>query len=100
MLRLHHGGSVVLLLLLLTARGGGEIGTATSGLVGCSSGAAVLSQLQHRPVALATGGTVKAVGPVVMDPLVVAEVPGQAEGLPTQVAHVALLTMDPHVVTQ
>lgn len=98
MLRLHHGGSVIL--LLLTARCSGEIGTATSRLVGCSSGAAVLSQLQHRPVALAAGGTIETVGPIVMDPLVVAEVPGQAEGLPTQVTHVALLTVDPHVVAQ
>lgn len=30
----------------------------------------------------------------------VTEVPGQAKGLPTQVAHVALLTVDSHVVAQ
>lgn len=60
----------------------------------------MLSQLQHGPVALAAGGTVEAVGPVIVDPLVVAEVPGQAEGLPAQVAHVALLTVDSHVVAQ
>lgn len=69
-------------------------------LVGRSSGAAVLSQLQHRPVAFAAGGAVEAIGSVVVDPLVVAEVPGQAKGLPAQVAHVALLTVDPHVVAQ
>ena len=60
----------------------------------------MLGQLQHGPVALAAGGTVEAVGPVVVDPLVVAEVPGQTEGLPAQVAHVALLTVDSHVVAQ
>lgn len=60
----------------------------------------MLGQLQHGPVALAAGGTVKAVGPVIMDPLVVTEVPGQAEGLPAQVAHVALLTVDSHMVAQ
>lgn len=60
----------------------------------------MLSQLQHGPVALAAGGTVKAVWSVIMDPLVVAEVPGQAEGFPAQVTHVALLTVDSHMVTQ
>lgn len=60
----------------------------------------MLGQLQHGPVALAAGGTIEAVGPVVMDPLVVAEVPGEAEGLPTQVAHVTLLTVDSHMVSQ
>lgn len=60
----------------------------------------MLSQLQHGPVALAAGGTVEAVWSIVVDPLVVAEVPGQAEGLAAQVAHVALLTVDSHVVTQ
>lgn len=69
-------------------------------LVGCSSGAAVLSQLQHGPIALAAGGTVEAVRPVVVDPLVVAEVPGQAEGFAAQVTHVALLPVDSHVVAQ
>lgn len=69
-------------------------------LVGRSSGATVLSQLQHGPVALAAGGTVEAVWSVIVDPLVVAEVPSQAKGLPTQVAHVALLTVDSHMVTQ
>lgn len=60
----------------------------------------MLGQLQHGPEALAAGGAVEAVGPVVVDPLVVAEVPRQAEGLPTQVTHVALLTVDPHVIAQ
>lgn len=72
----------------------------TTHLAGCRGRAAVLSQFQHGPETLAAGGTVEAVGPVVVDPLVVAEVPGQAEGLPTKVAHVALLPMDSHVVTQ
>ncbi len=44
-------------------------------LVGCSSSAAVLGQLQHGPVALAAGGTIKAVRPVIVDSLVVAQVP-------------------------
>lgn len=69
-------------------------------LVGCSGGAAVLGQFQHGPVALAAGGTVKAVRPIVVDPLVVTEVAGQTEGLPAQVAHVALLTVDSHMVAQ
>lgn len=69
-------------------------------LVGRSSSTPVLGQLKHGPVALAAGGTVKAVGPIIMDPLVVAEVPGQSEGLPAQVAHIALLTMDSHVVAK
>lgn len=60
----------------------------------------MLGQLQHGPVALAAGGTVKAVGPIIMDPLMVAEVSGQAEGLPTKVTHVALLTVNSHMVTQ
>lgn len=30
----------------------------------------------------------------------VAQVPSQTEGLPTEVAHVALLPVDPHVVAQ
>lgn len=60
----------------------------------------MLGQLQHGPVALAARGAVEAVGPVVVDPLVVAEVPGQAERLPAQVAHVALLPVDSHVVAQ
>lgn len=60
----------------------------------------MLGQLQHGPVALATGRTVEAVGPVVVDPLVVSEVPGKAEGLAAQVAHVTLLTMDSHVVAK
>lgn len=60
----------------------------------------MLGQLQHGPVALAARGAVEAVGPVVVDPLVVAEVPGQAEGLAAQVAHVPLLPVDPHVVAQ
>lgn len=60
----------------------------------------MLGQLKHGPVALAAGRAVKAVGPIVMDPLVVAEVPGQAEGLPAQVTHVALLTVDSHMVAQ
>lgn len=78
MLRLHHGVSTVLLrlLLLLTARIGREIGTTTARLVGCSSTAPVLGQFQHGPVALAAGGTVKAVGPIIVDPLVVPQVPG------------------------
>lgn len=112
MRRLHHGVSAVLLLLLLlllllAAMTSGVIGptttaaaAATTGLVGHGGSAAVLGQLQHGPVALAAGGTVEAVGPVVVDPLVVAEVPGQTEGFPTQVAHVALLTVDSHVVAQ
>lgn len=45
-------------------------------LIGRSSGTPVLGQLKHGPVAFAAGGAVKAVGPIVMDPLVVAEVPG------------------------
>lgn len=45
-------------------------------LVGCSCSAAVLCKLQHGPVALTAGGTVEAVGPIIVDPLVVAEVPG------------------------
>lgn len=69
-------------------------------LIGHSSGAPVLGQLKHGPVALAAGGAVEAVGPIIMDPLVVAEIPGQAERLPAQVTHVALLTMDSHVVAQ
>lgn len=69
-------------------------------LIGRSGAAAVLCQLQHGPVALTAGGTVEAVRPVVMYPLMVSEVPSQAEGFPTQVAHVALLTVDPHVVAQ
>lgn len=60
----------------------------------------MLGQLQHGPVALAAGRTVEAVGPVVVDPLVVPEVPGEAEGLPAQVAHVTLLTVDSHVVAK
>lgn len=60
----------------------------------------MLGQLQHGPVALAAGGAVEAVGPVVVDPLVVTEIPGEAESLPAQVAHVALLTVDSHVVAQ
>lgn len=60
----------------------------------------MLRQLQHGPVALAAGRTVEAVGPVVVDPLVVSEVPGKAKGLPTQVAHVTLLTVDSHVVAK
>ena len=72
----------------------------TTHLVGHGSTAAVLGQLQHGPVALAAGGTVEAVGPIVVDPLVVAEVPGQAERLPAQVAHVTLLAVDSHVVAQ
>lgn len=60
----------------------------------------MLGQLQHGPIALAAGRTVKAVGPVVVDPLVVPEVPGEAEGLPAQVAHVTLLTVDSHVVAK
>lgn len=69
-------------------------------LAGRGGGAAVLGQLQHGPVALATGRTVEAVGPVVVDPLVVSEVPGKAEGLAAQVAHVTLLTVDSHVVAK
>lgn len=60
----------------------------------------MLGKLQHGPVALAARGTIKAIGPVIVDPLVVTEVPSQAEGLPTQVTHVALLTMDSHMVAQ
>ena len=45
-------------------------------LIGCSSGAAMLGQFKHGPVALAAGRTVEAVGPVIMNPLVVAEVSG------------------------
>lgn len=60
----------------------------------------MLGQLQHGPVALAAGRTVEAVGPVVVDPLVVSEVPCEAEGLAAQVAHVTLLTVDSHVVAK
>lgn len=60
----------------------------------------MLCQLQHGPVAFATGRTVEAVWPVVVDPLVVSEVPGKTEGLAAKVAHVTLLTMDPHVVAK
>lgn len=69
-------------------------------LIGCSGAAAVLRQLQHGPVALTAGGTVEAVWPIVVYPLMVTEVPSQTEGFPTQVAHVALLTVDSHVVAQ
>lgn len=60
----------------------------------------MLCQLQHGPVALTAGGTVEAVRPVVVYPLMVTEVPRQAEGFSAQVAHVALLTVDSHVVAQ
>lgn len=60
----------------------------------------MLGQLQHGPVALATGRTVEAVGPVIVDPLVVSEVPGEAESLAAQVAHVTLLAVDSHVVAE
>lgn len=43
-------------------------------LARCGSGAAVLGQFQHGPVALAAGGAVEAVRPIVVDPLMVAEV--------------------------
>lgn len=46
-------------------------GTPPSYLVGGGGRAAVLSQLQHGSVALAAGGTVEAVGPVIVDPLMV-----------------------------
>lgn len=45
-------------------------------LVRCSSCAAVLGQFQHGPIALATGRAIEAVGSIIMDPLVIAEVPG------------------------
>jgi len=60
----------------------------------------VLCQLQHGSVALTAGGTVEAVGPIIVDPLMVSKVPCQAEGLPAQVTHVALLTMNSHMVAQ
>lgn len=69
-------------------------------LARCSSSAAVLGQFQHGPVALATGGAVEAVRTIVMDPLMVAEISSQAEGLSTQVAHVTFLTVDSHMVAQ
>lgn len=43
-------------------------------LTRCGSGAAVLGQFQHSPVALAAGGAVEAVWTIVVDPLMVAEV--------------------------
>lgn len=60
----------------------------------------MLCQLQHGPVALTAGGTVETVGPIIVDPLVITEISSKAEGLPTQVAHVALLTVNSHVVAQ
>lgn len=60
----------------------------------------MLSQLEHGPVALAAGRTVEAIRPVVVDPLMVTEVPGQAKCLTTKVTHVAFLTVDSHVVAQ